>query len=204
MQRGRRGRCFPHPLGVVRAGLRGPRRAPFPAHPADSPTPSEGKGWRDMEQLCTRGSVAREQRPDLRAAAEETGAECAACLARGAQRADILPSTPPSPGQTPSQQVLHCCPGLSCSTSSPPTIHSPSTNAFCAWEVVLAPSRNNSAEEERFHKEDLFWCHRNQEQRGRGGSCRKRLKTLNALKGFLLFLILVGNQGLKRLGLKPL
>lgn len=24
---------------------------PFPAHPADSPTPSEGKGWRDVEQL---------------------------------------------------------------------------------------------------------------------------------------------------------
>lgn len=85
-------------------------QGPFPAHPADSPTPSEGKGWRDVELLCTRGSVAREQRPDLRAAAEETGAECAACLARGAQRADILSSTPL--GQTQSQQVLHCCPGL--------------------------------------------------------------------------------------------
>lgn len=67
---------------------------PFPAHPTDSPTPPEGKGWRDVEQLWIKGSVAREQRPDLRAAAEETGAECAACLARGAQRADILPSTP--------------------------------------------------------------------------------------------------------------
>lgn len=94
--------------------------------------------------------------------------------------------------------------GSSCSTSSPPTIHGPGTNAFCAWEAVLAPSRNNSGEEERFHKEDLFWCHRNQEQRGRGGNCRKWLKTLNALKGFLLFLILVGNQGLECLALKPL
>lgn len=69
-------------------------QGPFPARPADSPTPSEGKGWQDVELLCIRGSVAREQRPDLRAAAEETGAECAACLAQGAQRADILPSTP--------------------------------------------------------------------------------------------------------------
>lgn len=102
-------------------------------------TPSEGKGI---------SSVAREQRAHLRGAAKETEARAA-------------------PGPAHKEQTS-CGPGAagrSLPSASPPrTTHSPGSNA-----AVPASSRNNSREEEHFHKEDVFWCHRNREPCGRKG-----------------------------------
>lgn len=58
------------------------------------------------------------------------------------------------------EQQAGLCPPL----PPPCTTHSPGSNT-----AVPASSRNNSREEEHFHKEDVFWCHRNREPCGRKG-----------------------------------
>lgn len=105
-------------------------------------------------------SVVREQRPDLREVAKETEVKSAPCLAVWVHKEQI--SCHPARAKSGVSRSLPLLPSAwSSSASSPRTIHSPGRNALCDWKAVLASSRNNSGEEECFHKEDLFWCHRN-------------------------------------------
>lgn len=126
----------------------------------------------------------REQRADLRASGEETEAQPAACLAARLHKEQT--SCQPAPrralsGSLPSARgLLRFLPLAERLLGAAP-----------------APSRNNSREEERSHKGELFWCHRNRERWGREGNHRKRLRTPNVSKGG-------GVVGLECLGLSPL
>ena len=104
--------------------------------------------------------MAREQSPDLRDAAKETEVKSAPCLAMWVHKEQI--SCHPAWAKSGVSRSLPLLPwAWSSSTSSPHTIYSPGRNARCDWKAVLASSRNNSGEEEHFHKEQLFLCHRN-------------------------------------------
>lgn len=123
-------------------------------------TPLEGRGWQDTKQLRTRGEQrdqGAEARPQRRCKGNRS--QIWSLPRCGVHKEQI--SCQPARASSRVSRSLCCCPQLGARPLPP--LAPPPAPAERALPLKAAPasSRNNSGEEERFHKEDLFWRHRN-------------------------------------------